>query len=253
MFDFFTKNSLYSVFSKITTYMSEPFMNIVYSIDGIPLLTALILGIVGALAPCQFTGNLSAMTIYGNQSLQKGTPWAEVVYFMLGKIVVFSGLGFIVWLIGSEFQEMLPKYLSWIRKGLGPIIVIMGIYLAGFFKMKWTISFGKLDTKNVKEGKFGAFLMGFSFTLGFCPTMFILFFVTLMPIVLSVSYGAVLPSIFAVGTSIPLLFGIFFIWYFGANALVMKKGRKIGLVVQKTAGWIMIILGILDTITYWTY
>lgn len=101
-------------------------------------------------------------------------------------------------------------------------------------------------------GNLGAFLMGVSFTLGFCPTMFVLFFVTLIPATLTVSYGVFLPAIFAVGTSLPLLLALFLIWYFELSGkLVKKKGRKIGVIVHKLAGMIMIILGILDTLTYW--
>lgn len=94
--------------------------------------------------------------------------------------------------------------------------------------------------------------MGVSFTLGFCPTMFVLFFLTLMPMALSVSYGPVLPGIFALGTSIPVIISIFLIWYFELNGKLMnKKGRKLGMIVQRTAGIILLILGIVDTITYW--
>ncbi|MEC1743317.1 sulfite exporter TauE/SafE family protein [Schinkia azotoformans] len=94
--------------------------------------------------------------------------------------------------------------------------------------------------------------MGVGFSLGFCPTMFILFFVTLMPIVLSTSYGVILPSIFAIGTSLPLIIAIFLIWYFGISGYNMKnKGRKVGVIIQKISGLIMIVLGILDKITYW--
>src|SRR5690606_26007340 len=136
-----------------------------------------------------------AIMIYGNSSLQKRLALPEVMFFVLGKIVVFSGLGFLVWLLGQEFQEYLPLIFPWVRKVVGPILVFIGIYLAGFFKMRWTISLGKIPDRFIKKGKLGAFFMGFSFSLGFCPTMFILFFVTLMPMVLSTSYGAILPSI----------------------------------------------------------
>lgn len=98
----------------------------------------------------------------------------------------------------------------------------------------------------------GSFLLGVSFSLGFCPTMFVLFFVTLMPVVLSASYGVVLPSLFALGTSVPLFIAIFLIWYFGAGGAVMKKGRKLGWYMQKGSGVILIMLGVLDTITYWS-
>ncbi len=224
-------------------------MNAAYGTEHIPIISALLLGIVGSLAPCQFTGNMSAITLFGNHSLQKKAAWSETVFFILGKIVAFSGLGLIVWILGTEFQQQLIEYFPWIRKILGPILILMGLYLVGLFTMRWTVSLWK--SKSEKRGKVGSFLLGLSFSLGFCPTMFILFFIVLMPMALAVPYGAVLPSIFAIGTSIPLIITVFLIWYFGLSGKFMKKGRKIGLIVQRTAGVIIIIIGVIDTMTYW--
>ncbi|WP_343799023.1 sulfite exporter TauE/SafE family protein [Bacillus carboniphilus] len=243
---------MYELISKFSNLLSEPFLSLFNSTQSIPLLAALMLGIVGALAPCQFTANLGAITIYGNKSIQKRIPLSEVLLFILGKVVVFSGLGFAVWLLGYEFQQSLTLYFPWVRKIVGPMLILIGLFMVGLFTFKWTVTLGKIPEKFTSKGKLGAFLLGISFSLGFCPTMFVLFFVTLMPMVLSVSYGAVLPPIFALGTSIPLLLVIFLIWYFelsGKNT--MKKGRKIGSIIQKVAGWILIIIGILDTLTYW--
>jgi len=97
----------------------------------------------------------------------------------------------------------------------------------------------------------GSFLMGVSFTLAFCPTMFVLFLLTLMPIVLVTSYGVVLLAVFGIGTSLPLLIVIFLIWYFGASGAILKRSRKIGAITQKIAGVLLLIIGILDTLTYW--
>ena len=93
--------------------------------------------------------------------------------------------------------------------------------------------------------------MGVSFTLAFCPTMFVLFLFTLMPVVLTTSYGALLPSVFGIGTSLPLLLAIFLIWYFGASGTILKRGRRIGTYVQKVAGVLLILIGVFDTLTYW--
>lgn len=240
---------MYQFFQQISHFFSEPFMNAAYGTEHIPILSALLLGIVGALAPCQFTGNLSAITLFGNHSLQKKAAWNETLFFILGKIVAFSSLGLIVWILGTEFQQSLIAYFPWIRKLLGPMLIIIGLYLVGVFTMRWTLSLWKNKTE--KTGKIGSFLLGLSFSLGFCPTMFILFFIVLMPMALAVPYGAVIPTVFALGTSIPIIISVFLIWYFGLSGTFMKKGRKIGMIVQRTAGAIIILIGILDTITYW--
>ncbi|MEQ2527664.1 sulfite exporter TauE/SafE family protein [Bacillaceae bacterium CLA-AA-H227] len=243
---------MYEVFSQISSMFTQPFLNLARNLEGIPLLFAFFLGIVGALAPCQFTANLGAVMFYGNKSVQKQVAWGEVVFFIIGKIIVFSMFGFIVWMVGSEVKSTFTLYFPWFRKTVGPILIIIGLYMIGLIKFTKIVSLGRIPKRFTKKGKLGAFLMGVSFTLGFCPTMFILFFVTLMPMAMSVSYGGILPSVFAVGTSLPLILAIFLIWYLGLSGKLMKKkGRKIGLIVQKLAGGIMIILGILDTITYW--
>jgi cytochrome c-type biogenesis protein len=64
--------------------------------------------------------------------------------------------------------------------------------------------------------------------------------------------GFILPSIFAIGTAIPLLIVIFIIWYLGGSGAIMKKGRKFGVFIQRFAGILMFFLGIFDSITYWS-
>ncbi|MGM0878185.1 MAG: sulfite exporter TauE/SafE family protein [Bacillota bacterium] len=243
---------MYEFFNQISNVMIQPFLNLARSFESIPILFAFLLGIVGAMAPCQFTGNIGAITLYGNKSLQKELAWVDVFFFTLGKIFVFTGLGLLVWFLGREFESQLTLYFPWFRKVIGPMFIIVGIFMLGFIKMKRTLKLLELPKRFFQKGKMGSFLMGVSFSLGFCPTMFVLFFVTLMPIVFSTSYGVVLPSLFAIGTSLPLFLAMFLIWYYGASGAVMKKGRKIGLYIQRVAGVILVVLGVLDTITYWT-
>lgn len=232
--------------------LSQPFYNMVNTTEGIPILFAFVLGIVGALTPCQFTGNLGAITLYGNKSVQKQIAWKEIIFFILGKIFVFTILGITVWMLGNEFKSILALYFPWFRKVVGPILILIGLFMLDVIRFYKSFVLGSIPEKFIKKGNFGAFLMGVSFTLGFCPTMFVLFFVTLMPATISVSYGVILPAIFAIGTSLPLLITLFLIWYFELSGkLVKKKGRKIGVIVQKLAGITLLILGVLDTLTYW--
>ncbi|MCM3364426.1 urease accessory protein UreH domain-containing protein [Niallia sp. Sow4_A1] len=242
---------MYEFFSQISYVLSQPFYNLISSTEGIPILFALVLGLVGALTPCQFTGNLGAITLYGNKSIQKRMAWSEILFFILGKVVVFTTLGIIIWVLGNEVKSILALYFPWFRKIVGPILILIGLFMLGIIKFYKSITLGSIPERLMKSGKIGAFLMGVSFTLGFCPTMFVLFFITLMPMSLSVSYGIVLPGVFALGTSLPLILAAFFIWYFELSGKLMKKGRKIGLIVQRFAGVIMLVLGIFDTITYW--
>jgi cytochrome c-type biogenesis protein len=243
---------VYNLLSKISGVLSEPFFNVANSLESWPIVFALILGLVGALAPCQLTGNISAVTLYGNRSIQRKIAWRDVLSFTLGKIAAFSLLGALVWLLGREIEQNLTFYFPWLRKLMGPILIIVGLYMLGLIKWRGTIHLFKSSKEYKHENPFGSFMLGFSFSLAFCPTMFVLFFVTLMPIVLASPYGFVLPSVFALGTAIPLLIFIFIIWYLGGSGAMMKKGRKFGRIIQWIAGVLMLLLGIIDTLTYWT-
>jgi cytochrome c-type biogenesis protein len=242
---------LYDVLTKISNFLSSPFFVLLDKTEQIPIIAAFFLGLVGALAPCQLTGNISAITYYGNRSLQTKKQWIEALFFIIGKIVVFSTLGLAVWLIGREFQNAITSYFAVFRKLMGPVVIFIGLFLMGAFKLNWISRLSsRISVKN-RGGIWGSFLMGVSFSIAFCPTMFVLFFLTLMPMVLKSAYGVILPPIFAIGTSIPLIIFMLIIWYLGADGALMKKSKKIGTIVQKSAGLILIILGILDTITYW--
>ncbi|UTR09193.1 sulfite exporter TauE/SafE family protein [Evansella sp. LMS18] len=245
---------MFQYVDQISSMLREPFMHAANSMESIPIVFALMLGVVGALAPCQFSGNVSAITLYGTNSINRGISWSDTVYYVIGKIVAFSGLGLIVYLLGQEFQQQLPLFFEPMRKVLGPVLILIGLYMLGLFRWNWSLNLWKqsaFEKGEKRRGKWGAFMLGFSFSLGFCPTMFLLFFILLMPITLSTAYGAVMPSLFAIGTSLPFLAVIFIIWYLGLSGKVIKKGKRIGLIVQRTAGSFMIVLGVLDILTFW--
>jgi len=236
--------------SKISEFLSKPFLTMYHQVEA-PIVIAFVLGLVGALAPCQFTGNISAITFYGNRSLQVSRYWGDVIFFILGKIVVFSGLGLLVWVVGQNFEQQIIFIFPLFRKMMGPFLVLLGLFLLGFIKLNIINKLSSLVPLKLRSGKVGSFMMGASFTLAFCPTMFMLFFVTLMPIVLTSSYGVVLPAVFGVGTSIPLLMFIGGISFLGFSGSLLKASKTIGRFIQNIAGVILILFGLLDFMTYW--
>src|SRR5699024_4389288 len=240
--------NMFNFFNQISSTLSGPIQELAYGFEQFPLIFAFFLGVVGAVAPCQLTSNVSAITIYGNKSLVDKVPWLHVFLFILGKIVVFSTLGIVIWLLGREVYSTLSQLLPLLRKAIGPLLIIIGLLMIGLFHWKRTFRIINLPTNILKESYLGSFLMGVSFTLAFCPTMFVLFLFTLMPVVLVTPYGIILPSVFGIGTSLPLLLVIFLIWYFGASGAILKKGRKIGAIVQKVAGVLLIVIGFFDTL-----
>jgi len=207
--------------------------------------------LVGAVAPCQLTGNMSAITLYGNRTIQMKSDLGEIVAFIAGKVAVFSSLGLLVWFFGESFETSLTEYFPLFRKVIGPLIIITGLVLLGILKLGFLEKLTMRIPMRLRNGKLGSFMLGVSFSLAFCPTMFVLFFVWLMPLVVTTSYGLVLPAVFGIATSLPLIVLFLLIWLFDTKRLVMKNSMKVGRVVQRLAGAILVFIGIIDTITYW--
>lgn len=242
---------MYGLMSKISQIITEPVTILINSFEQYPLVVALLLGLIGAVAPCQLTGNMSAITLYGNRTIQMKNDMGEIVAFILGKVVVFSSLGLFVWFFGESFEQSLIEYFPLFRKVIGPLIIITGLVLLGILKLGFLQKITMHIPMRLRNGKLGSFMLGASFSLAFCPTMFVLFFVWLMPLVVTTSYGLVLPVVFGLATSLPLIVLFLLIWFFDAKRLIMKKSMKAGRIVQSLAGVILIIIGIADTITYW--
>ncbi|EGQ19921.1 cytochrome c biogenesis protein transmembrane protein [Sporosarcina newyorkensis 2681] len=242
---------MYGLMSKISQVITEPVTILINSFEQYPLVVALLLGLIGAVAPCQLTGNMSAITLYGNRTIQMKNDMGEIVAFIIGKVVVFSFLGLFVWFFGESFENSLTEYFPLFRKVIGPLIIITGLVLLGILKLGFLQKITMRIPMRLRNGKLGSFMLGASFSLAFCPTMFVLFFVWLMPLVVTTSYGLVLPVVFGVATSLPLIVLFLLIWLFDAKRLIMKKSMKAGRIVQRLAGVILIIIGIADTITYW--
>ncbi|ATP41632.1 cytochrome C biosynthesis protein [Solibacillus sp. R5-41] len=242
---------MYSWLFQISQTISGPVSTFLHSYEHSPIIIAILLGLIGALAPCQLTGNMSAITLFGNRAIQMDNNWREIIAFMSGKVVVYVSIGSLAWIFGQSFETKLIEYFPIFRKAMGPLLILTGLILLGMLKLRFLDSISSHIPMVLKKGKIGSFLLGAGFAMAFCPTMFVLFFVWLMPTVIATSYGIVLPAIFGVMTSLPLLIILWLIWYFGVRGHIMKKSMKLGRVIQKVAGVVLMVIGILDTITYW--
>lgn len=172
---------MYGLMSKISQIISEPLTTLVHSFADVPIIYVLLLGLLGAVAPCQLTGNMSAITFYGNRTVQMKTEWVEILFFIGGKVAVFSSLGLLAYLFGQSFEMKMTDYFPLFRKVIGPLIILTGLVLMGVLKLGFLQRITMSIPMKLREGKLGSFLLGASFSLAFCPTMFVLFFFGLCP------------------------------------------------------------------------
>lgn len=166
---------MYSFLSQISQIISEPVSTFLNSYNHSPIIIALLLGLIGAAAPCQLTGNISAITLYGNRTIQMNNNWGAIISFITGKVVVYSAIGLLAWLFGQSFESKTTEYFPLFRKLIGPLLITTGLVLLGMLKLNFLERLTTHIPRSFKEGKLGSFLLGASFAIAFCPTMFVLF------------------------------------------------------------------------------
>ncbi|WP_420167151.1 sulfite exporter TauE/SafE family protein [Caldalkalibacillus thermarum] len=95
------------------------------------MLGALLLGILGAVAPCQISTNMGAIS-YTTNRMAQGKKWlAEILSFFAGKTFVYFLLGLLVLWMGKELEALTIPVFQATRKIIGPLFLITGLYFVG--------------------------------------------------------------------------------------------------------------------------
>lgn len=182
-------------------------------------LTAFWLGILTAISPCPMATNIAAISFISKNIETPSKTIVSGVLYTIGRILTYVILGFI--LVGGLLAlPSVANFLQYyINKLVGPLLLLIGLFLIGVFKQKKcscncedkTESIEKqYHDKVLKYGGIGSLLLGSFFALSFCPTSAALFFGSLST--LSVEYDSrlILPLIYGLGTGLPVvIFAIF--------------------------------------------
>lgn len=254
----------YTLMSRFGSGVTSPLQALVYRDLGVPFVSALLLGVIGSLAPCQMSANVSAIAfVSGRATRGTGTVWREAAAYLAGKVVVYTIVGAAAILLGFTFPTWA---LVLLRKLTGPLMIVVGLYTLGLLRFRFVVGEGITDRlaerllagrRGVPRGdqtlgSTGSFLLGAIYGLTFCPTMVLLFFGILVPLGLRSTAGVLLPGFFALGTAVPLLaFVTFLTLGSGATRDWLRGARRVDRYVRPVVGTVFLILGANDTILYW--
>jgi len=221
----------------------------------IPLLTAVLLGLIAAISPCQLSTNLAALAYVSREVKDPGRVMGSTGAYILGKVTVYTLVGTAIILAGLQLDQVAIPVIVVVRKILGPLMLLIGLFMLGF--MKLNVSFGdqfssRLQAQAEGKGVWGAYLLGLAFSLAVCPTLFWLFFGLLIPLGVSSTGGLLFPAIFAVGTTLPLL-AFAAMTAVGADSMgsFLRKMRWLDIWVQRVVGVIFLLVGLNEVVLYW--
>ncbi len=111
---------------------SSPFLTVT-----IPYLTAFLAGLFSGVHCIGMCGGLTGAMVYGipEQQREGGRLWPFLLNFNFGRITTYTVLGLLIGLLGSQGGQFIEQYNGWMwmRVIAGTLMVVMGLYLAGWW------------------------------------------------------------------------------------------------------------------------
>lgn len=199
-----------------------------------PILTAFLLGVLTSISPCPLATNITAIAYISREIKTSRSTLLNGLAYTLGRSVSYMALAAMIFFGLSSFS-IASFFQGWGDKILGPVLIIIGLFMAGIvkldFKQKNNEELEKLKIKLAQKGYVGAFLLGVLFALAFCPYSGVIFFGILVPLVVKSKEGLMLPPFFALGTGLPVIVFSFLIAFsfqkLGQAFQMMQKIEKI--------------------------
>jgi cytochrome c biogenesis protein CcdA len=180
-----------------------------------PIITAFLLGIMMAISPCPLATNISAIGFIGKDLENRKRVFINGLIYTLGRTISYTVLGVILIVIireGSSAFKIQKAISSYGEYFLGPILVIIGIFMLDLIKLNFKLFSGisnKMEEKSKSGSSWMSLVLGLMFALAFCPYSGVLYFGALIPLSVSASGGYFLPIVFAIATGFPV---IIFAW-----------------------------------------
>lgn len=173
----------------------------------LPILTALLLGLMTAISPCPLATNITAIGFISRDIENRRKIFYNGLWYTLGRAISYTSLGVILYFGASKFQ-IARLFQSNGEKFLGPLLILVGILMLDFIHIKFpelNKLTSKLENPERNNNGWSALILGIVFALAFCPYSGVLYFGMLIPLTIASPTGLVLPLIFAIATGLPVI------------------------------------------------
>lgn len=215
-------------------------------------------GLLSFLSPCVLPLIPSYISFVSGVSLEElRAPQAEsrvrwrVLFnslaFISGFTLVFVSLGASASFLGNLFLG----YRGWIQTWGGVLVVLLGLYLMGLFKISLMDRYFQIHLKDKPAGYLGSILVGITFGVAWTPCVGPILggILALAGSSGQVDKGLALLSSYAAGLALPFFFSALALDVFFRFA---KRFRRYLQVVHLIAGLLLVILGLLLITDYIT-
>lgn len=223
--------------------------------SGLPFLAVALFGLLGTTAPCQLSTNAAALAYVIQGGADPARIGKATSGYLVGKLAVYGVLGGVVLLMGREAASGAIPLIEVVRKGLGPLMVVLGLVLLGALRPNVALGQGvsaRLRELAPRSAFPGGAALGLAFGLAFCPTLFLLFFGLTIPLALASPAGALYPLLFGLGTMVPLLV-LAGLAAAGRDAAggSLRAFAALDRFLRPAAAVVLLLAGFNDTFVYW--
>lgn len=211
----------------------------------VPLLAALLLGILVAISPCTIAANLASLSFVSVGCDSKKSTLYQGAILVLGKSLSYIILAMFL----SQFagaMEIGEHFADTYVQIIGVLFILVGVLMLDIIHLhgledKIVSSFKGEEKKTV----FQTLMVGMLLALAFCPDGAVLYFGMLLPLTIAENHSVMVPVFFAIGAAIPLLV-VVAIYAYGVEkvASMQTKLFSANALVRKFVGVMFIIAGL---------
>ncbi len=247
----------YRIISSLFNALAGPVRGITDMVN-LPLVSVLLFGILGTVAPCQLSTNVAAVAFLSRNVDNRRKIWGQTIAFVAGKVTVYALLGGLVVALGLQIGQISETAIPVVvvaRRALGPLLILVGLLMLGILTSRLSVgerlSNWLYQKAGRRQGAIPAYLMGVAFAFTFCPTLFWLFFGLTVPLAIASPGGILFPGFFALGTTLPVLVLAVVASRFVNLGQLVKRLKTTSHWVQRFAGIVLLLVGIHEIILYW--
>ena len=230
----------------------EEFLSNLYSNTSVPLVSALILGLLTAISPCPMATNITAIGYIGKDLTNRNRVFYNGLIYTLGRTFSYTVLALVLY-FGADQLKISGVFQQYGERIIGPLLIVIGIFMLGIIKLNFP-AFNRLSERFQQKGRFNywdVFLLGVVFALAFCPYSGVLYFGMLIPLTVSTS-GLHLPLVFAIATGLPVILFAWFIAYtISGVGNLYKKIKSFEYWFRKVVAVLFIGIGIYYVVEVW--
>lgn len=219
--------------------------------DDISFSLAFLAGVLSFLSPCVLPlipSYISFITGISFRDLTVGTERKKIrritiansTAFILGFSTVFIALG----VSSSAVGKLFFAYMDTIRIIGGILVILFGLFIAGFLKLDFLMTEKKIHLSGKPAGYIGTFIVGMTFAAGWTPCIGPILGAILVYAGSkgSALYGFQLLSVYSLGMGIPFFLSALGINMFLTHTPKIAKHMRIIMIVS---GLLLIIFGIM--------